>query len=233
MTRRLLPFLAALPVLAIACGEEDDAMEDTGSGRADSDCFPYCEETHTGIAPTDDTALGVVGGAAIEPLPASAEAEIRWVDGTQSVLSWGVAVGIETLRVVEADAVYPTCEGGVPSIAVDCPDAIAVEGTLSLSAADGMLDAAVPVTFSLYDHAVAEGTLSFSAQLEASELGSGFTLSDHVDTAAYDDVSLSLSGTVSSEGALALTLLAQGTGEDGSVAWADRIDIATVGGGAL
>lgn len=234
MTRRMLPFLAALPVLAIACGEEqDDAMQDTGSGRADSDCFPYCAETRTDIAPTDDTALGVAGNAVIEPLPESAEADIQWTGGTRSVLSWGVAVSTETLRLVEAEAVYPTCEGGVPTIAVDCPDSIAVEGTLVLSSADGILDAGVPVTFSLYDYAATEGILSFSAPVEASDLGSGFSLSDHVDTAAYDDVSLSLAGTISSGGALVLTLLGQGTGEDGSVAWAERIDIATVGGGAL
>jgi hypothetical protein len=234
MTRRLLPLALALPLLATACiDDEDKSEDDTGTNTTDEDCWPYCDETSTSIAPTDDTALGVPGSAVIDPLPESATGTIVWAADAESELAWGVAVGTETLRFVEAEAVYPSCEGDVPSIGVECPDYIAVEGTLTLTSADGMLDAALPLTFSLDEYSVSEGALSFSAQLEEADLGSGFVLADHVDTSAYDEVSLSVYGTVSSAGALALTLQAQGTGDDGTVAWAELIEVATVGGGAF
>jgi hypothetical protein len=40
-------------------------------------------------------------------------------------------------------------------------------------------------------------------------------------------------GSVSAAGALSLTIQAQGTGDDGNVAWAEMIEVATVGGGAF
>lgn len=234
MSRRLLPLALALPVLALACVDDDDAGkdEDDDTNTADEDCWPYCEETSTSISPTDETALGVVGAAVLDPLPASAEGDIVWAVDAESALSWGVTVGTETLRFVEAEAVYPTCEGGSPSIAVECPDFIAVEGTLALSSADGMLDAALPLTFSIDEYSVGDGAVSFSGAVDAADLGGGFVLADHVDVAAYDELSLHLYGSVSAAGQLDATLSAQGTGDDGAVAWAEIIEIAVMGDGA-
>jgi hypothetical protein len=234
MSRRLLPLVLALPVLALACVEDDDAGkdEDDETNTTDEDCWPYCDETSSSIAPTDDTALGVAGSAVIDPLPPTAEGDIVWASDAESALTWGVTVGAETLRFVEAEAVYPTCEGDTPSIAVECPDYIAVEGTLALSSADGMLDAALPLTFSLDEYSVSEGAVSFSAAVEEADLGSGFSLSDHVDLSAYDEVSMSIYGSVSASGELNATLSAQGTGDDGNVAWAELIDLAVMGDGA-
>lgn len=233
MTRRLLPLALALPVLALACVEDEDKSEDdTGTNTTDEDCWPYCEETISSIDVTADTALGVTGAAVVDPLPASAEGDIAWAIDAESILSWGVTLGTETLRFVEAEAVYPLCEGDTPSIAADCPDYIAVDGTLALSSADGMLDAALPLTFSLDEYTVSEGAVSFSAAVEEADLGSGFVLADHVDVAAYDEVSMSIYGSISAAGELNATLSVQGTGNDGNVAWAELIDVATMGTGA-
>jgi hypothetical protein len=234
MSRRLLPLILALPVFAIACGEDGDAGkdEDDDTSANDEDCWPYCDEISSSIAPTDDTALGVAGSAVTDPLPSSAESDIIWATDAEGALTWGVTVGTETLRYVEAEAVYPTCEGDVPAIGVDCPDYIAVEGSLSLVSSDGMLDASLPLTFSLDEYAVGEGAVSFSAAVEEADLGSGFSLADHVDIGAYDEVSMRLSGSISASGELNATLSAQGTADDGNVAWADLIDVAVMGDGA-
>ncbi len=234
MSHRLLPLFLALPLLAIACVDDDDVGqdEDDDTSSNDEDCWPYCDETSSSIAPTDETALGVAGSAVTDPLPSSAESDIVWATDAEGALAWGVAVGTETLRFVEAEAVYPTCDGGTPAIGVDCPDYIAVDGSLSLVSSDGMLDASLPLTFSLDEYSVSEGAVSFSAAVEEADLGSGFSLADHVDIGAYDEVSMRLNGSISASGELNATLSAQGTAEDGNVAWADLIDVAVIGDGA-
>ena len=234
MTRSLLALTLALPLLTTACAEDEPGPGDGDSQDTNDDCWPYCEETSTSIAPDDETALGVAGSAVTDPLPEDAAATLSWASSGDVGLEWGVAFGVETLRFVEAEAVYPTCEGGdVPSIAVECPDYLAVEGSLTLLAEDGSLDAALPLTFSLDEFSVDSGVVSFSAAVEESDLGAAFTLADHVDTSGYDAVSLHLYGEVAADGGLSMTLNAQGTGNDGNVAWADIVEIATVGGGVF
>jgi len=226
----------ALPILTTGCGD----AEDTGSGSGgsadttDEDCWPYCEETASSIAPEDETSLGVSGSAVVDPLPEASSATLAWSNDAETALEWGVAVDAGSLRFVATEAVYPTCESGdSPAIGVDCPDYVAVEGTLSMTAADGSLDVALPVTFAIDEYSVDLGTVSFSTDVEEAELGAGFVLSEYVDSSAYDALSLHLYGEVSTAGELSMSLQAQGSGSDGNVSWAEVVDIATVGGGVF
>jgi len=226
----------SLALLTTACGEAEDTGSGSGSSAdtTDEDCWPHCEETPTSIAPEDETSLGVAGSAVVDPLPGASSATLAWSNDAEAALEWGVAVDAGSLRFVATEAVYPTCESGdSPAIGVDCPDYVAVEGTLSMTAADGSLDASLPVTFAIDEYSVELGSVSFATDIEAADLGAGFVLSEYVDTSAYDALSLHLYGEVSSAGELSMSLQAQGSGSDGNVSWAEVVDIATVGGGVF
>jgi hypothetical protein len=224
-----------LPLALAAClddKDEDDDGDTGGNDAADDDCYPYCEGVEASISTSDETALGVTGAAVVDPLPASAETDIVWSDDVDAALTWGVAVATDTLVFVEQTAVYPECDGDAPSIGVDCPDLLRVTGTLTLESDDGRLALSMALDFELDEYAASEGgAVSFWADLDASDLGSGFVLEDFVDVASYDEVSISLYGWVSASGELNATIGGMGTGDDGDIAWAESIEIASIGGG--
>lgn len=232
----LMTLAALLPLALVACLDTKDEDDDGDTGAkedtVDEDCYPYCDETETSIATTDDTALGVTGAAVVDPLPAEAESDIVWSDSGADSLSWGAVAATETLAFVERTEVYPECEGDVPSIGVECPDLLRVSGSLTLVSSDGRLDAALAVTFEMDEYSVSDGHISFSSDIDASDLGSSFDVEDFVDMSQHDEVSMSVYGYIDSDGDLHATLGATATGDDGNVAWAEFVDIAAMGGGA-
>ena len=224
MTRTLL--LALAPLALVACPSPDDDAD--GSEEPRDSAMPYCEDTATALAPEDE-ALGMTGAAFLESIPAEGLAPVAWADGPSGEVAHATAVDTATLRFVESVEVYPETDGPSPSIAVYCPDYIAVDGTLQLDSDDGRLAEGIDVVLVLDEDQIDSGGISFSAALDPDAMGGTLDLSDFLSPEDYDRVSLSLWGSFQG-GALSGTLSAQGEGTDGEVAFAENIEVAVIGG---
>ncbi len=214
----------ALPVLFLALLACDETKEDI-----DNDVWPYCEDAETQIAPEDETDIGVTGADLLDALPTSTTADMTWSGDISDSLTWGFSADTDTLRFVESTAVYPEPEEGqdVPSIGVECPNYVAVDGILNLQSDDGQLNEAVALTVSLDEYETAAA--GFFVELDPDALGGTLDLSDYLDVGAYDDpVRLFLSGEIT-DSVLSGYLSAQGSGTDGDVAFAENITIASFG----
>lgn len=228
MFRTMTLALAPLTLALTGCPDADDA--DDGAEDEPTGAMPYCEDTATALAPEDE-ALGTTGAAFLEGVPAEGAAAVQWADGPTGAVAHRVAVDTATLRFVESVEVYPETHGPSPSIAVYCPDYIAVDAVVQLDSDDGRLAEGIDAVLVLDEDQVASGAIAFSAALDPDAMGGTLDLSDFLSPDDYDRVSLSLWASFQ-DGALSATLSAQGEGTDGDVAFAENIDVATIGGDA-
>ncbi|MFT4977171.1 MAG: hypothetical protein ACI8S6_003076 [Myxococcota bacterium] len=193
-----------------------------------NDAWPYCEDVEFTITVADETALGITGGDLIDAASLSAEGSASWSGGGSSGLLMGFSLDEASLRFVESTEVYPEPEPGqdVPSIAVECPDYVAVDGILSLHTEDGQLDEAITITLAIDEHSVADLRAGFFAELDAEALGGTLVVEDYLSDRDYDAVRLFLSGELAG-GSFSGALDAQGSGSTGDAVFAENIPIAT------
>ncbi|MEL6343018.1 MAG: hypothetical protein AAFV53_07775, partial [Myxococcota bacterium] len=191
---------------------------------------PYCQDTETLIEDADAvTAIGVSGADLLSMLQESAEGVVRWEEGgdrgVAGTLDWGINPDNATLRFVDSEAVYPEPEPGqaIPAIDVECPDYIAVNGEMFLETEDGILDERLALTFTLNEYDTT--WVNFSLALDPAGFSGSFDLEDYVDVEKYDEVSLSLNGMANASG-LDARLEAQGTADDGEIAYAELLPVA-------
>jgi hypothetical protein len=221
--------LLLLATLALGACDEADEGRDEDTDETDSyGAMPYCDEVVEDLTPADP-ALGTTGGAFLDAIPADGATAVSWSDGDASTLAFAITVDPDSLRLVVAEAVYPETDGPSPSIAVDCPDYLAVEAVVTLETDDGRLAERIDAVLVLDEHVAPDGTIAFSASLDPDALGGTLDVASFLPRDDYDSVSLSLWAGLQG-GALTGTLSAQGEGNDGDIAWAENIELAVIGG---
>lgn len=220
MTRALPALFLAL----IACEEVKDT-------DIDNSVWPYCEDAESLINLDEETPIGITGSDLVDSLPQSTTVGIGWSGGSSDVLTWGFSADSDSLRFVSSEAVYPEPEPGqdVPSIAVDCPDYVAVDGIINLQSDDGQLNEAIALTIALNEYDLDDMAANFSIELDPDALGGTLSLSDYLDISAYDSVRIFLYGEIIG-GVLTGELSAQGEGTDGDMAFAENVTLATIDG---
>ena len=104
--------------------------------------MPYCEDTETPITIDEVTAMGISGQDLMDNLALNYTTTVSFADGTVACLSGAISPDTTTFRFVESVPVYPEAPAGaaVPSIAVECSNYIAVDGTYSIASEGGALD---------------------------------------------------------------------------------------------
>ncbi|MCB9779830.1 MAG: hypothetical protein H6742_14790 [Alphaproteobacteria bacterium] len=226
-TLLLLPLLVGLA----ACGDKDDddtgdgghkGGDDTGDDVAEG---PHCEETRTGLAMDEASALGFSGADLAAAIGEDLSATLAWQkDGSETPML--VEVHVDSVAFVDQEVVMPD-SGDVPDIYLECPDYLALAASLQLETADGLLGDSFIVELRAQDATAAD----FSLQLEFDDFDHPEIFA-HVDTTDADVVEVSLNGVLraggKTSGELAVWMEGSSDSEPGDVgtAWAGTETVA-------
>ncbi len=225
MSRLSLAALLLLP-LAVACGKDDG--EDNTDENVDG--MPYCEDVASEMAPEDVSAFGLSGQAFLDSIPVEMVGAVDFADVGAVGLSVEFIVDASSLRSIASEAVYPETDGPVPDIAVICPARVEADAQIRVFSEDGRLAEQLEVVLSSSDPAELggpEGEVVFFVDLDQDALEGSLDLADFADVGSYDEVSLSLSGSLLDHELMG-ELAAMGERVDGNAASATVIPVASL-----
>ena len=213
--------LSSIVLLVVACTGGSDPDDPTGTNdKTGLSEGPSCEATETEVALDEVTALGFAAQAIVDLADGEHLSTMVWQDDSSTGVTVTATLGGRVLFVDE-EAVYPTGSGEAPAIGVVCEDHVAIEGTLRVVTADGLLDETMDVTFQSWDGSRVDA----GGALDPDELNGSLVFDDFHEEVDYDARSMLLNARFDSEGTSGeVAGSVQGTGdcEDGEecTAWA-------------
>ncbi len=201
-------FLSSIALLVVACtggsGPDDPTNPSDPSDPSDptnpSDPTglsegPSCEATETEVTLDEVTALGFAAQAIVDLADGEHLSTMVWQDDGSSGLT--VTATLEgRVLFVDEEAVYPTGSGEAPAIGVVCEDYVAIEGTLRVATADGLLDETMDVTFRSMSGLVVDA----GGALDPDDLTGSLVFDDFHEEVDYDARSMLLNARFDSEG---------------------------------
>ena len=228
--------MSVLMLMLFACQDANDlGASEEPPPQDDASGMPYCEETVSPVSREDASLIGVAPSELLDALALAAPVTLLWEDGVADELGWSLVADETTLSFVESVAVYPDSGGPSPAIDVECSNYVSVDAVFSYRSGDGRLDETQSLTVAIYgpdSEYYQENLAVFGADLDLNGLGGTLEIENFVDLAAWDAVSVSVVGELSFGGgevALEGALSAMGETTSGSLATAQRIDIALWG----
>ena len=190
-------------------------QDDTNGGSA----MPYCEDVESPLETDEESPLGVSPAVLFEMLESDYAQTVTWEDGTTACLETTLEVDESSIRFVESTEVYPVPENGgpVPTIAVDCPDFMAVDAVVTLTSTDGRLAESVETVLVLDEYSEDLG-IRFYSDIEE--------LEGTLDASSEDEImGMGVSGLISETFSGELSM--QTTRPMGQMVWAENIVLAT------
>jgi len=145
-----------------------------GDKTTEANNFPSCDEVETAVPSDSTTSLGFTPAEVAMSMPLSSTVGLEWADGTVDCLHYSLQLDQDSARDVASTPAEFQGTGPVPTIAVECNDYVAIDGTLMMSTPGGEISQEIDIT------------MIYQQDLGSDEVTAGFGMQSIVLEGTYD-----------------------------------------------